>query len=108
MVLTFLFANATTVRLNPRLNINSFNQLALFVGKFLARNKTALAPWINKHLTYLSPLLLIPNNFDLPPEECCLGTKPKYAANSLPFLKMLILPISAVIAVAVNGPIPGN
>ena len=44
IVRAFLFANATTARLNPLLVFNSFSQLALFIGKFLVLNNTALAP----------------------------------------------------------------
>ena len=44
IVRAFLFANATTARLNPLLVFNSFSQLALLIGKFLVWNNTALAP----------------------------------------------------------------
>jgi hypothetical protein len=40
----------------------------------------------------LFPRLLMPNNFDLPPVEYCLGTSPSHAAISRPPLKIIGLP----------------
>jgi hypothetical protein len=54
-----------------------------------------------------SPLLLIPSNFCLRPVVYSPGTIPSHAENPRPFLKAAPLPIVAMIAVAVTGPMPG-
>jgi len=58
--------------LRPLLLTKSFNHSAFLGGRFFARASTALASCINKQRKYLSPRLLMPSNFDLPPDECCL------------------------------------
>lgn len=48
---------------------------------------------------YVSPLLLIPCRFTLPPEPVCFGTKPVHAANSRPERNAFGSPIIATAAV---------
>jgi hypothetical protein len=67
---------------------------------------TARGPWMSSVRRYVSPRLLIPCKFVLPPDECCLGTKPSQAASCRPFAKFFASPTEATRALAVIGPIP--
>src|SRR5260370_532070 len=49
----------------------------------------------------------MPSSFCWPPVECSRGTTPIQAANSRPLWKAAPLPIAAMSAVAVTGPMPG-
>src|SRR6267143_3397211 len=49
----------------------------------------------------------MPSSFCLPPVECSRGTTPIQAANSRPLWKAPPLPMAAMTAVAVTGPMPG-
>src|ERR1022692_1349145 len=69
--------------------------------------RTARAPCTKSLRKYEFPRLLIPSSFCLPPVVYSPGTIPSHAENSRPFLKAGPLPIAAMIAVAVIGPMPG-
>src|ERR1039458_4814608 len=51
--------------------------------------------------------LLMPSSFCRPPVEYSRGTRPSQAANSRPLPNAAPLPIAAISAVAVTGPMPG-
>ena len=70
-------------------------------------SKTVCAPCTNSLRRYLFPRLPVPVSFCLPPVDCSPGTTPSQAANPRPFLKAAPLPIAAIVAVAVSGPMPG-
>src|SRR5271169_5659892 len=68
---------------------------------------TACAPCTKSLRKYLFPRLLVLVSVCLPPLECSPGTTPHQAANPRPFLNAAPLPIAAIVAVAITGPIPG-
>ena len=70
-------------------------------------SSTECAPCTKSFRRYLFPRLLVPVSFCLPPVECSPGTTPSQAANPRPFLKAAPLPMAAIVAVAVIGPMPG-
>src|ERR1035438_9943305 len=70
-------------------------------------SSTVCAPCTKSLRRYLFPRLLVPVSFCLPPVECSPGTTPSQAAKPRPFLKAAPLPMAAIVAVAVIGPIPG-
>jgi hypothetical protein len=68
---------------------------------------TVCAPRTKSFRRYLFPRLLVPVSCCLPPLECSPGTTPNQAANPRPFLKAAPLPMAAMVAVAITGPMPG-
>lgn len=109
-ILAFLFAKATVALLNPLRSRKLFTHFTLFGSCRLTdsfRLTPTLAPWMSIVRMYRSPLLLIPSSCCLPPVDLCFGTKPKYAANSLPFLNIEGSEAQAMSAVAARGPTPG-
>src|ERR1700719_2783627 len=70
-------------------------------------SSTECAPCTKSFRRYLFPRLLVPVSFCLPPVECSPGTTPNQAENPRPFLKAAPLPMAAIMAVAVIGPMPG-
>src|SRR5246500_180842 len=74
---------------------------------FVLGSHTASSPRKKDFRRYLVPRLLVPVSCCLPPVECSPGTTPSQAANPRPFLKAAPLPMAAIVAVAINGPLPG-
>ena len=74
---------------------------------FVLCSSTVCAPRTKSFRRYLFPRLLVPVSFCLPPVECSPGTTPSQAANPRPFLKAAPLPMAAIVAVAIKGPMPG-
>jgi len=52
--------------------------------------------------------LTVSVSFCLPPVDCSPGTTPSQPANPQPFFRAIPLPIAAIVAVAVSGPMPGD
>jgi hypothetical protein len=74
---------------------------------FVLCSSTVCAPKTKSFRRYLFPRLLVSVSCCLPPVECSPGTTPNQAANPRPFLKAAPLPMAAIVAVAIKGPIPG-
>ena len=72
-----------------------------------ARRMTEVAPTTSSLRRYPSPILQMRPRRSLPPEEFCLGTRPRNAANYRPFLKTAGSDTLAARAVAVITPTPG-
>jgi len=106
-ILTSLLASATTTTLNGFVARKLINQSPNTFPVVSILDSTDLAPCINRARRCLLPRLLMPNNFDLPPVEYCLGTSPSHAAISRPPPKFEGELILATHSVAVKSPIPG-
>ena len=77
----FLFARATAAIFGLRRPATRANHPSARSGRRLRLSSTERAPWISNVRKYVSPRLLMPSRFVLPPEEFWRGTSPSHAAN---------------------------
>ena len=101
----FASATATSIR-GLRASIRASHEPA-GAPRRTALRTTAMAPMINSRLMSRCPIFDTLPSRDLPPVECCLGTRPSQAEKSRPRLKLSKGGAKASIADAVIGPSPG-
>src|SRR2546425_9630645 len=102
-----LFAKATPATLRCVRDVSWVSHALRPEDCFALCCRTARAPCTKSLRKSEFPRLLIPSSFCLPPVVCSPGTTPSQAANSRPLRKAAPLPIAAMTAVAVIGPMPG-
>ena len=102
-----LLANATVATCLRLRAVRSVSHLLRPTACFVLCCSTVCAPRTKSFRRYLFLRLLVPVSCCLPPVECSPGTTPSQAANPRPFLKAAPLPMAAIVAVAIKGPMPG-